>query len=62
VAPVEKTSIEIEWTPEALAKLKNVPFFARSQAKSRAETLAREQWSEVVTVDVIENARVKFGQ
>ena len=59
---VEKTLIELEWTPEARAKLKNVPFFARSQAKSRSEALAREQWSEVVTVDLIEQARVEFGQ
>jgi len=53
---------DVVWTPEALAKLNNVPFFARTQAKSRSEALARAQWATVVTVDLLEQARVEFGQ
>ncbi len=64
VKPVKQTEHEpeLEWTPEALAKLNNVPFFARAQAKSRSEELARQQWADAVTVDLIEQARVEFGQ
>lgn len=53
---------ELMWTPEALAKIDNVPFFARTQAKSRSEALARAQWATVVTADLVEQARVEFGQ
>ncbi|WP_287128965.1 protochlorophyllide oxidoreductase [Candidatus Cyanaurora vandensis] len=53
---------ELVWTPEALAKLNNVPFFARTQAKSRSEALARARWTTVITVEVIEEARAEFGQ
>ena len=53
---------ELAWSPEALAKLNKIPFFARSQAKSRSEGLARELEEEVVTVAMIEQARVEFGQ
>lgn len=54
--------MELEWSPEALQKLSNVPFFARGQAKSRSEELARQQWQSLVTVAVLEQAREEFGQ
>ncbi|PPS43855.1 PCP reductase family protein [Chroococcidiopsis sp. TS-821] len=52
----------LQWTPEAKAKLKNIPFFARTQAKARIEQLARVSGQQVVTVELVEQARVEFGQ
>ncbi|MBD0300929.1 MAG: PCP reductase family protein [Tolypothrix sp. T3-bin4] len=52
----------LAWTPEAKAKLKNIPYFVRSQARQRIEHLAREAELDVVTVEIVEQARVEFGQ
>jgi len=51
----------MKWTPEAQAKLKNIPFFVRSQARQRIEEVARAAESEVVTADMVEQARQEFG-
>ncbi|MBE9181505.1 PCP reductase family protein [Oculatella sp. LEGE 06141] len=53
---------DLEWTPEAEAKLKNIPFFVRAQARQRIEALARDAEMETVTVDLVEQARLEFGQ
>ncbi|MGK7900529.1 MAG: PCP reductase family protein [Hormoscilla sp.] len=53
---------ELKWTPEAKAKLKSIPFFVRSPARQRIEELARQTGSDVVTVEIVEQARVEFGQ
>lgn len=52
----------LEWTSEAKAKLKNIPFFVRTQAAARIEQLARAAGQEVVTVELVEQARAEFGQ
>ena len=52
----------LEWTAEAKAKLKNIPFFVRAQARQRIEQLARTAGEEVVTAELVEQARVEFGQ
>ncbi|WP_250121995.1 PCP reductase family protein [Chroococcidiopsis sp. CCMEE 29] len=52
----------LDWTPEAKAKLKNIPFFVRTQAKARIEQLARAAGQEIVTVELVEQARLEFGQ
>jgi len=52
----------LKWTPEAEIKLKNVPFFARTQARKRVEQLARKAALDVVTVELLEQARLEFGQ
>jgi Proto-chlorophyllide reductase 57 kD subunit len=52
----------LRWTSEAKAKLKNIPFFARTQAKARIEQLARQAQQDVVTGDLVEQARLEFGQ
>lgn len=52
----------LEWTPLAKAKLKNIPFFVRAQAKARIEQLARAAEQEVVTVELVEQTRIEFGQ
>lgn len=50
------------WTPAALAKLKNIPYFVRLQARQRIEAIARETGAEEVTVEMVEQARLEFGQ
>jgi hypothetical protein len=52
----------LEWTPEAETKLKNIPFFARAQARQRIEAMAREADLETVTAELVEQARIEFGQ
>lgn len=52
----------LQWTSTAEAKLKNIPFFARSQARQRIEALARDANLDVVTVELVEQARLEFGQ
>lgn len=52
----------LQWTPEAKTKLKNIPYFVRTQARHRIEQLAREAQLEVVTVELVEQARAEFGQ
>jgi hypothetical protein len=53
---------ELRWTPEAEAKLKNIPFFARTQARQRIEEMARASNIEVVTAELVEKARLEVGQ
>lgn len=50
------------WTAEAKEKLKNIPFFVRTQAKARIEHLARQANQEIVTGELVEQARLEFGQ
>jgi hypothetical protein len=52
----------LPWTPEAKAKLKNIPFFVRTQARQRIEELARAANLDKVTVEIVEQARTEFGQ
>lgn len=53
---------ELKWMPEAKAKLKNIPYFVRAQARQRIEQLARLQDLDEVTPDLVEQARLEFGQ
>jgi len=50
------------WTPEATAKLNNIPFFVRAQARIRIEQIARDEELETVTAELVERARQEFGQ
>ncbi len=53
---------DLYWTPEAIVKLKKIPFFVRPQARHRIEELARAAELEEVTPAIVEQARVEFGQ
>ncbi len=53
---------DLHWTLEAKVKLKNIPFFVRSQALARIEELARANDENIVTVEIVEQARQEFGQ
>lgn len=52
---------ELRWTAAAQAKMKNIPFFVRTQARLRIEQLARES-DGIVTAALVEQARLEFGQ
>lgn len=60
--PDSEFSDDLKWTPEAKAKLKKIPYFVRGKARVRIEHLAREADTEVVTVELVEQARIEFGQ
>lgn len=53
---------DLQWTPSALAMLKKIPFFVRPQATARIQHLARTAGIEIVTVELVEQARLEFGQ
>jgi hypothetical protein len=52
----------LRWTAPAKAKLQNIPFFVRAQAKARIEQLVRQAEQDVVTAELVEQARLEFGQ
>ncbi|BCL37317.1 PCP reductase family protein [Nostoc sp. MS1] len=58
----EHNTDSLRWTSEAKIKLKNIPFFARSQAQARIEQLARQAEQDIVTAELVEQARLEFGQ
>lgn len=51
----------LEWTVEALEKLRSIPFFARSQARQYIEQLARDRDLEAITPEFVDEARKMFG-
>ena len=53
---------DLYWTPQAQAKLKMIPFFARPQARHRIEEVARAAGLEEVTTEIVEQVRAQFGQ
>jgi hypothetical protein len=53
--------ILMKWTPEAEAKLKEIPFFVRPAARKKIEKFAQEQNIDQITQDVYEAAKKKFG-
>ncbi len=52
----------LQWTPEAQALLKLIPFFARSQARRKIEQMALETGEVQITPELVEKARQQFGQ
>ncbi|BAZ46205.1 proto-chlorophyllide reductase 57 kD subunit [Chondrocystis sp. NIES-4102] len=53
---------DLHWTPQAIAKFKMIPFFARPQARQKIESIARAAELEEVTIEIIDQARIEFGQ
>ena len=51
----------VEWTPEAEAKLKEIPFFVRPAARRKIEQFAQEAGQTTITVEIYEQAKAKFG-
>lgn len=52
----------MHWTADALERLQDIPFFVRSQARSRIEQWACDRDYDEVTVELVEEARREFGQ
>jgi hypothetical protein len=50
---------EIRWAPDALEKIKKVPFFVRPLAKKKAESEARARGLSEVTVTLLDELREK---
>ncbi|MDX1976268.1 MAG: PCP reductase family protein [Pseudanabaenaceae cyanobacterium bins.68] len=50
------------WTAAARAKLRNVPYFARTQAKKQIEQVAIATQAPLITTKIVEQARLEFGQ
>jgi hypothetical protein len=49
------------WTPEAEARLKEIPFFVRPAARKKIEKFAKEQGITEITESVYEAAKKQFG-
>jgi hypothetical protein len=51
----------MEWTPEAEARLKEIPFFVRPAARKKIEKFAREAELNQITEETYETAKKQFG-
>jgi Proto-chlorophyllide reductase 57 kD subunit len=51
----------MEWTPEAEARLKEIPFFVRPAARKKIEAFAQAAGLTQITADVYEQAKKQFG-
>jgi Proto-chlorophyllide reductase 57 kD subunit len=51
----------VNWTAEAEAKLKEIPFFVRPAARKKIEKLAAEMGAEEITGAIYDAAKKKFG-
>jgi predicted transcriptional regulator len=54
-------SSAIEWTTEAEACLKEIPFFVRPAARKKIEKFAQELGVTQITVEVYQQAKQQFG-
>lgn len=50
-----------QWTPEAEARLKEIPFFVRPAARKKIEKFAQEAGITEITAEVYDQAKQKFG-
>jgi hypothetical protein len=55
-------SEKIQWTPEAEAKLKDIPFFVRPFARKKIETYAQEQSISTITIEIYEQVKKQFNK
>ncbi|WP_309228917.1 PCP reductase family protein [Microcoleus sp. FACHB-831] len=51
----------VQWTPEAEAKLKEIPFFVRPAARKKIEQFARDAGQMRISVELYEQAKKKFS-
>lgn len=52
----------IKWTPEAEAKLKDIPFFVRPFARKKIETYAQENSISLITLEIYDQAKQLFNK
>ncbi len=55
-------SEKITWTPEAKAKLKDIPFFVRPFAFKKIEKYAQENSFSEITIEIYEQAKKQFNK
>ncbi len=60
--PLSEFDDLLEWTDEAQEKFRKIPFFVRTQARQRIEALARKRDVDIVTAELVEEARQESGQ
>jgi hypothetical protein len=53
---------KLAWTPEAEAKLKEIPFFVRPAARKKIEKFAQDAGQTTITLEIYEQAKQQFGQ
>ncbi|BAQ64435.1 PCP reductase family protein [Geminocystis sp. NIES-3709] len=51
----------MEWSPEAEAKLKEIPFFVRPAARKKIEKFAIDKQETLITVELYLQAKAKFN-
>jgi hypothetical protein len=52
----------MNWSADAEAKLKEVPFFVRPAVRKRIEAMAGESGREAIDLAFYEDAKARFGQ
>ena len=55
-------AISVEWTAEAEALLKEIPFFVRPAARRKIEKFAKEREISKITESVYREAKQQFGR
>ncbi|WP_017294780.1 PCP reductase family protein [Geminocystis herdmanii] len=51
----------MEWTSEAEAKLKEIPFFVRPAARKKIEKFVQDKGETLITVELYLEAKAKFN-
>jgi hypothetical protein len=51
----------MDWTADAEARLKEIPFFVRPAARKKIEKFAQDKGLSQITVEVYEEAKKQFG-
>ena len=51
----------VQWTAEAEARLKEIPFFVRPAARKKIERFAQDAGITEITAEVYDQAKQKFG-
>ena len=52
----------VQWTAEAEALLKEIPFFVRPAARKKIAKFARENGAATITAEIYRQAKEQFGQ
>ena len=52
----------MNWSADAEAKLKEIPFFVRPAVRKRIETLAKDAGHHCIELAFYEQAKAQFGQ
>ncbi len=54
-------SSSVEWTADAEARLKEIPFFVRPAARKKIEKFAQDAGIAQITEEIYEQAKKQFG-